>query len=76
MPHVSIKMTPGRSEHQKTQLAEQILHDLVAIAHCREEDVSVVIDEINQSDWVEKVYKPDILKNWDKLYRKPGYDPS
>ena len=27
-------------------------------------------------DWIEKVYKPDIQSNWDKLYKKPGYDPA
>jgi hypothetical protein len=26
-------------------------------------------------DWTEKVYKPDIQDKWDKLYKKPGYNP-
>jgi hypothetical protein len=26
-------------------------------------------------DWTEKVYMADIAPNWDKLYKKPGYDP-
>jgi 4-oxalocrotonate tautomerase len=47
----------------------------VAIAKCGEETVSVAIEEIKQEDWPEKVYKPDILNNPEKLYKKPGYNP-
>jgi 4-oxalocrotonate tautomerase len=41
-----------------------------------EESVSVAIEEVKPENWVEKVYKPDIQKKWDELYKKPGYDPS
>ncbi|MEO9189499.1 MAG: hypothetical protein ABI224_05770 [Acetobacteraceae bacterium] len=30
---------------------------------------------VKPSDWVEKVYKPDIIGKPDTLYKKPGYDP-
>ena len=33
----------------------------------------MAIEEIRPEDWAGKVYKPDILNNWDKLYKKPGY---
>ena len=75
MPHVSIKMYPGRSEEVKKQLAEQIVKDLMTIAKCAEESVSLTIEEVASADWPEKVYKPDILGRSDKLYKKPGYDP-
>ncbi len=75
MPHVSVKLYPGRSQQQKTQLAEQIVKDVVAIMKCQEESVSVAMEEIQPQDWAEKVYKQDILGNWEKLYKKPGYDP-
>ena len=73
MPHVIVKMYPGRSEQQKKQLAEAIVKDVVAIAGGSDDSVSVAIEEIPAAEWTEKVYKPDILKNWDKLYKKPGY---
>jgi len=38
-----------------------------------EESVSVAIEEVSSKSWAEKVYKPDILDNSDKLYKKPGY---
>ncbi len=73
MPHVIVKLYPGRSEQQKIRLAEQIVKDVVAIIKCGEESVSVAIEEIKPEDWAEKVYKPDILNAPGKLYKKPGY---
>jgi 4-oxalocrotonate tautomerase len=73
MPHVIVKLYPGRSEQQKIRLAEQIVKDVVAIIKCGEESVSVAIEEIKAEDWAEKVYKPDILNAPGKLYKKPGY---
>jgi 4-oxalocrotonate tautomerase len=75
MPHVIVKLLPGRSEQQKTRLAEEIVKDVVAIAKCEEKSVSVAFEEIRPEDWAEKVYKPDILDNPEKLYKKPGYNP-
>ena len=73
MPHVIVKLYPGRSEQQKIRLAEAILKDVVTIIRCGEESVSVAIEEIKPEDWAEKVYKPDILNAPGKLYKKPGY---
>ena len=73
MPHVIVKLYPGRSEQQKNRLAEQIAKDVVDIIKCDESSVSVAIEEIKPADWADKVYKPDILNNADKLYKKPGY---
>ena len=33
------------------------------------------MEEVKSRDWTDKVYKPDIKDKWDKLYKKPGYDP-
>jgi 4-oxalocrotonate tautomerase len=35
----------------------------------------VTIEDIEPNDWVEQVYKPDIIRMSDTLYRKPGYNP-
>lgn len=75
MPHVILKLYPGRSEEVKTRLTEQIVRDVMEIAKCGEEAVSVAIEEIKPADWPDQVYKPEILDNWDKLYKKPGYNP-
>ena len=75
MPHISIKLYPGRSEQQKVQLAEQIVKDVISLLESSEDSISVAIEEINPEDWVEKVYQPEILNNPEKLYKKPGYNP-
>ena len=73
MPHVIVKLYPGRSEAQKIRLAEAIVKNMVAIVQCDEKSVSVAIEEITPADWAEKVYTPDILNTPGKLYKKPGY---
>ena len=73
MPHVIVKLWPGRSGHQKKRLAEQIVKDVMDAFDLGEESISVAMEEIPAKDWAEKVYKPDILKNSDRLYKKPGY---
>ena len=75
MPHVIVKLYPGRSDEQKTRLAEEIVKDVVTIAKCEEKSVSVAFEEIKPEDWAEKVYRPDILETRQKLYKKPGYNP-
>jgi 4-oxalocrotonate tautomerase len=47
----------------------------VASLNYGEEAVSVAIEDVSPSDWTDKVYKPDILGNLEKIYKKPGYDP-
>jgi 4-oxalocrotonate tautomerase len=75
MPHVIVKLQSGRSEEQKAKLAEAVTRAVVAGAHCAEQAVSVGIEDVAAADWVEAVYKPDILGKADTLYKKPGYDP-
>ena len=76
MPHVIVKLWPGKSEQQKQRLADQIVKDVMNVLNYGEESVSVAIEEIPAADWAEKVYKPDIVNNSDKLYKNPGYDLS
>jgi len=75
MPHVVVKLWPGKSEQQKIRLAEEIVKDVMTVLHYGEESVSLAIEEVKQEDWKEKVYKPDIQNKWEKLYKKPGYEP-
>jgi 4-oxalocrotonate tautomerase len=74
MPHVIVKLWPGKSEQEKTRLAEAITKDVMNILNYGEESVSVGMEEIKPKEWVEKVYRPEIKNNLDKLYKKPGYD--
>ena len=74
MPHVIVKLWPGKTERQKNRLAEAITKNVMNILQYGEESVSVAMEEVKPQDWVERVYKPDIKRNLGKLYKKPGYD--
>jgi 4-oxalocrotonate tautomerase len=76
MPHVTVKLWPGKSEQQKARLSVAIVKDVMNVLNYGEESVSVAIEEVKPENWVEKVYKPDIQNKWDELFKKPGYDPS
>lgn len=73
MPHVIVKLWPGKSEEQKTRLAEAIAKNVMDILQYGEESVSVAMEEIKAEDWAEQVYRPAIQQNGAKLYKKPGY---
>ena len=75
MPHIIVKLYPGRSEQKKMKLASEIAKNVVEIAECKETAVSVAFEEIEPDDWAENVYKPDIMNGKGTLYKKPGYNP-
>ncbi len=75
MPHVIVKMYPGRSEEQKKTMAEAIAEQVVSTTGCSETVVSVAIEEVAPEDWPETVYRPEILDHPERLYRKPQYNP-
>lgn len=73
MPHVVIKMYPGSSEEQKDKLSEEITKVIMNNTNKPEGAVSVAIEEVEESEWMKKVYDTEIRPNFDKLYKKPGY---
>jgi 4-oxalocrotonate tautomerase len=73
MPHVIVKLWPGKSEQQKKKLAAEITKAVMSTFHYGEESVSVAMEEVTAGDWMEKVYEPDIRSKLDTIYKKPGY---
>ena len=73
MPHVIVKLWPGKSEKQKAKLAEEITEAVMTVLNYGEESVSVAMDEVRAEDWMDMVYKPDILGKPELIYKKPGY---
>ncbi|GLQ95561.1 tautomerase family protein [Dyella acidisoli] len=73
MPHVIVKLYPGKSESQKQSLANRITQDVMDAFGYGEESVSVAFEEIRSTEWAEKVYRTDIQNPLGKLYKKPGY---
>jgi len=75
MPHVIVKLYPGRSDEIKIRLADEITKSVTKIADCKETAVSVAIEEIDPEEWAQTVYKPDIIEKSGTLFKKPGYNP-
>ncbi|HWG75441.1 MAG TPA: tautomerase family protein [Steroidobacteraceae bacterium] len=73
MPHIVVKLWPGKSEAQKAQLSEALAEALMRVLHYSERSVSVDVEEVASADWADKVYKPDILARWESLQKRPGY---
>lgn len=75
MPHVIVKMYPGRSEELKNDMVSKITKVITDSLGVDESAVSVALEEIERENWKEAVYKPDIMQKEHLLYKKPGYTP-
>jgi len=73
MPHVIVKLWPGKSEKQKAKLAEEITKAVMSVLNYGEGSVSVAMEEVGAEEWMDKVYKPEILDKPTQIYKKPGY---
>jgi 4-oxalocrotonate tautomerase len=73
VPHVIVKLWPGKSNDQKSRLANAITRSVTDILSYGDDAVSVGFEEIAPSDWTQQVYNPDILGRWDDLIKQPGY---
>jgi 4-oxalocrotonate tautomerase len=76
MPHVIVKLWPGKSDEQKQRLSDAIVRNVTSILNYSDESVSVAFEEVSARDWKSKVYEPDIMARWDQLAKEPGYDRS
>lgn len=45
MPHVIVKLWPGKSEQQKQRLADAITKDVMSVLRYGEESVSLALEE-------------------------------
>ncbi len=73
MPHVIVKLWPGKTEDQKRRLSDAIVRSVTSILAYGDDSVSVGFEEVSSPDWNVGVVKPDILDKWDTLTKKPGY---
>lgn len=73
MPHVIVKLWPGKTEAQKQALADAIVRGVTRTLGYGEEAVSVALEEVAAHDWDACVFDPDILGNWNHLIKQPGY---
>jgi 4-oxalocrotonate tautomerase len=68
MPHVIVKLWPGKSEGQKRELAEAITRSVASIPDYGEGSVSVAMEEVAPDAWAEQVFRPDIVAKAEQIY--------
>lgn len=73
MPHIIVKLWPGKSDGQKRQLTDAIAMNVARILGYGEGSVSIGIEEVPPGDWMTQVYEPDIAGKWSSLTKLPGY---
>lgn len=74
MPHVAIKLYPGRTIEQKKVITEKIIAALVETIDANDRSISVSFEDIDPADWDDKVVKPDIADKLDCMIKLPGYE--
>jgi 4-oxalocrotonate tautomerase len=75
VPHVIVKLWPGKSVRQKRALSDAIVESVTGILGYGPDSVSVGFDEVPSADWNSQVYQPDIATKWPSLTKQPGYGP-
>ncbi len=70
MPHINIKMYPGRSEEVKAKLAKHTKEFMVKELEMDEKFISVSVEEIDKEKWQSEVM--DKIKDED-LYERPNF---
>lgn len=73
MPHIIVKLWPGRNDEIKIKLAKNIASSVAEELDVDIGDVSVAIEEIPREEWGEKVYKAEV-KNNPNIFHKPDYE--
>ena len=71
MPHVIVKLWPGKSEQQKVRLSEEIVKDVMKVLNYGEESVSVAIEEVKHRIGQRRSTKR--TSRTSELYKKLGY---
>ena len=71
MPYIAIKSFP-KDEETKKEVVERINKIFLEVWDCPQEALTISLEEVSPSDWEEKVYKPEIEPNDDKMFILSG----
>ena len=75
MPHIVVKMYPGRSDIDKARLAEALSKAMIDTLGTSEKAISVGIEDVTPENWGVQVYRPEIAGKLDTIFKAPGYEP-
>jgi 4-oxalocrotonate tautomerase len=73
MPHINIKMYPGRDSELKKKAADAVAKALSESLGADMSAISVSVEDIPQTEWKEKVYDKELTEDNKNLFVKPGY---
>ncbi|MEO2002908.1 MAG: tautomerase family protein [Candidatus Poribacteria bacterium] len=73
MPHVNVRMYPGRTDDQKRALTAKIIEAFDAALDIPPEWLTVAIEEVAPEDWHADVVEPEALGKQELLYKEPEY---
>ncbi len=66
MPYIAIKAYP-KDEETKKKVVDEINEIFIRYWGCSKEAISISLEEFSPETWEEKVVKPQIEKNIDKM---------
>lgn len=66
MPYIAIKAYP-KDEEIKKKVVDEINEIFIKYWGCPKEAISISMEEFAPENWEEKVVKPEILSNTDKM---------
>ncbi|MBT3269062.1 4-oxalocrotonate tautomerase [Candidatus Poribacteria bacterium] len=73
MPHVNVRMYPGRTEEQKRALTAKIIEAFGEAMDIPSKWLTVAIEEVEPDDWKADVVGPEIRAKEEFLYKEPEY---
>lgn len=63
MPHIIIKLWPGKTFEQKKELAEKFKIDMSEVLKVPKQAITLAYEEIKPEDWYDEVHIPIIEGN-------------
>lgn len=66
MPYISIKCYP-KDEEVKKKMVDKINEAFLEVWGCPQEAITISIEEVAPDEWQQKVVKPEIEPNRDKM---------
>ncbi len=73
MPHITVQMYPGRDDKLKKELSDALAKTASEVLGRGIEHFSVSIQDVEQSDWKEKVYDKVVDPQNKEVFVQPGY---
>ena len=73
MPHITVKMWPGKTEEQKKQLTELLVNDIMQVTGAPLDGVSVIIEDVEPDAWQAEVCEKELAPKKNLMYKAPGY---